>query len=42
MADRSALESAAAAGLLRPDQVGPLYDFLATGLGAHLPAGNRA
>lgn len=31
MADRSALESAAAAGLLRPDQVAPLYDFLATG-----------
>lgn len=31
MADRSALESAAQAGLIRADQVGPLYDFLATG-----------
>lgn len=31
MADRSALESAAAAGIIRADQVGPLYDFLATG-----------
>jgi hypothetical protein len=31
MADRSALESAAAAGIIRADQVGPLYSFLATG-----------
>jgi hypothetical protein len=31
MADRSALESAAAAGIIRADQVGALYDFLATG-----------
>jgi hypothetical protein len=31
MADRRALESAAAAGLIRAEQVGPLYDFLATG-----------
>jgi hypothetical protein len=31
MADRSALESAVAAGIIRPDQVAPLFDFLATG-----------
>jgi hypothetical protein len=31
MADRSALESAAAAGIIRPGQVAPLFDFLATG-----------
>jgi hypothetical protein len=31
MADRGALESAAAAGIIRADQVAPLYAFLATG-----------
>lgn len=31
MADRSALESAAAAGIISAEQVGPLYNFLATG-----------
>jgi hypothetical protein len=41
MADRSALESAAAAGIIRADQVGPLYSFLATGGVAASPAGEE-
>lgn len=31
MADRSALEAAAAAGIIKSDQVAPLYQFLSTG-----------
>jgi hypothetical protein len=41
MADRSALESAAAAGIIRADQVGPLYAFLATGGVTTAPAGEE-
>lgn len=41
MADRSALESAAAAGLISAEQVGPLYNFLATGGVAPAPAGEE-
>jgi hypothetical protein len=41
MADRSALESAAAAGIIRADQVGPLYDFLATGGVSAAPPGEE-
>jgi hypothetical protein len=41
MADRSALESAAAAGIITADQVGPLYNFLATGGVAPAPAGEE-
>ena len=41
MADRSALESAAAAGIIRADQVGPLYDFLATGGVSTAPPGEE-
>lgn len=41
MADRSALESAAAAGVIRADQVGPLYDFLATGGVSAAPPGEE-
>lgn len=41
MADRSALESAAAAGIISTDQVGPLYNFLATGGVAPAPAGEE-
>src|SRR5690606_20517274 len=31
MADRGALEAAAAAGVIKAEQVGPLHDFLASG-----------
>ena len=41
MADRSALESAAAAGIIRADQVGPLYEFLATGGVSAAPPGEE-
>ncbi len=41
MADRSALESAAAAGIITADQVAPLYNFLATGGVAPAPAGEE-
>jgi FtsH-binding integral membrane protein len=41
MADRSALESAAAAGIINAEQVGPLYNFLATGGVAPAPAGEE-
>jgi hypothetical protein len=41
MADRSALESAAAAGIIRADQVSPLYDFLATGGVSTAPSGEE-
>lgn len=40
MADRSALESAAAAGIIRADQVDPLFRFLATG-GVGAPSGEE-
>ncbi len=41
MADRSALESAAAAGIIRADQVAPLYAFLATGGVTAAPPGEE-
>ncbi|HYD72985.1 MAG TPA: hypothetical protein VEF55_07585 [Candidatus Binatia bacterium] len=41
MADRSALESAAAAGIIRADQIGPLYAFLATGGVSVAPPGEE-
>lgn len=41
MADRSALESAAAAGIITTEQVGPLHNFLATGGVSSAPAGEE-
>jgi len=41
MADRSALEAAAAAGIIKADQVAPLYQFLSTGGVAPAPAGEE-
>lgn len=38
MADRSVLESAAAAGIISADQVGPLHDFLAKGAAPRPPS----
>jgi len=41
MADRSALENAAKAGIIQTEQVAPLYDFLATGGVAPAPPGEE-
>lgn len=42
MADRGALEAAAAAGVIRTEQVGPLYDFLSSrGAGVRTAAGGE-